>query len=191
MKRFALPILFALVLGAGLWAEGPAVEEPAASRVGLETNVLWPFIPGVGIYSAKATLPLWSAGELEGELTLGFLYRPPLFRDTEGTFSELGLNLGYRQFLWKGLNVELALWPSRATLLDNVVDGRDYVSWGLTTELYAGWRFDFAGPGGLDFYILPQVGAGMTAFTSDPWPIQGGEDGPFFVGNLILGLRLP
>lgn len=168
-----------------------AVPASAEERpIGIEFNLAWPFVPGVGIYAAKAMIPVWSSGELSGELSAGFLYRPEVYRDTEGYFKEIGFNLGYRQYLWKGAHIELALWPGYGTCRDNVVDGNDYESWALTTEMYAGYRFDLA-LGRLPLYLLPQIGVGATVLESNPWPKTESEGVvPFFVGSLLVGISL-
>ena len=176
-------------------SEPPDQEPPTEARVGgLELNVLWPLIPGVGIYQGRGTVKLWEVSGLHGDLVLSANIRPPLDRENEGSFSEYGGGLGYRQYFWRGLHVEVASYPSYARLEDNVVDGDTYESFALTLEAYAGYRFllselglDDAKAWPLEPLVNVQVGAGGTAYLSNPWPTREEEPPVFFVGSVLIG----
>lgn len=176
MKRVAVLFSF-LLLSSTLYAEW-----------GVEFNVVWPFVPGVRIYTAKVTNTLWESGDASGELTAGVLVRPGT-RDNEAAdiFREFGLNLGYRQYFLDKAHVELALYPSYAIEIGNTVDGKDYSGFALTTELYAGYRFDLRRGTSFDWYLMPQGGVGYTLL-SDLGPSEE-EERPFPTLNLQVGGR--
>ncbi|MDV7394473.1 hypothetical protein RZS08_24030 [Arthrospira platensis SPKY1] len=48
---------------------------------GIEFNVVWPFVPGVEIYTAKATRTIWTKEKAHGDFTFGFLLRPGTSED--------------------------------------------------------------------------------------------------------------
>lgn len=173
---------------------GPPASSPEARLVGLELNVLWPFIPGVGIYQLRGTVKLWETAGLHGDLVLATNLRPPIDEENAGSFSEYGGGLGYRQYFWRGLHLELAGYPSYVRLDDNVIDGTTYESFALTLEAYAGYRFllselglDEAIAWPIEPLINVQVGAGGTAFLSNPWPVREEEPPVFFVGSVLIG----
>lgn len=150
MKRTIILVLSALMFVALL----PAQQSEASW--GVEFNVVWPFVPGVEIHTAKVTSEVWQQNELAGELTFGVLVRPGT-RDDENAevFREFGLNIGYRQYFWRGAHLELALYPSWAIQEGNLVDGQDYSGFALTTELYGGYRFDVVSTDPVTFYLAP------------------------------------
>ncbi|MFP4331071.1 MAG: autotransporter outer membrane beta-barrel domain-containing protein [Spirochaetaceae bacterium] len=155
---------------------------------GVEFNVVWPFVPGVRIYTAKVTHTLWEADEASGEITFGVLIRPGT-RDNEAAdlFREYGINLGYRQYFLDKAQVELALYPSYAIEVGNSVDGLDYRGFALTGELYGGYRFDLTNDLDFNWYLMPQAGVGYTVI-SDLGPAEEAES-PFPVLNLQVGGR--
>jgi hypothetical protein len=145
-------------------------------------------VPGVRIYTAKVTVPVWESGDNSGELTTGILIRPGA-RDNEAAdvSREFGLNVGYRQYFLENAQVELALYPSYAMEEGNAVTGEDYQGFALTTEVYGGYRFDIDSEAPVTFYALPQVGVGYTVF-SDLGPSEE-EERPSPTVNLQLGGR--
>lgn len=163
-------------------------NEPSNNAWGLEFNVVWPFVPGVEIYTAKATRTLWANDTAHGDLTFGFLLRPGTTEDENAQdFSEYGLNIGYRHYFWKGLHAELALYPSFAREINNNIDGRDYEGFAMTTELYAGYRFNVAKKTNYSFYLMPQTGIGYNVL-SNLGP-ETEANAPFPTLNLQLGLN--
>ncbi len=164
---------------------------------GAEFNVVWPFVPEVEVYTAKATRTLWAGDYASGDLTFGVLVRPGVEDENAETFREFGLNLGYRQYFWKRAHVELALYPSWAAEEGNKADGQDYSGFALTTEAYYGYRFDLGGwryykedrpdDRRAVWYLMPQAGAGYTV-VSDLGPTTEDEK-PFFALNLQVGAQ--
>lgn len=193
---FALaPSAQAQVRLAGAASPALAPGSSADTRRGaVELNVLWPFIPGVGIYQGRGTAELWKTAGIRGDAVVALNLRPPVDAADEGAFSEYGGGLGYRQYFWRGLHVELALYPTYARLEDNVVDGKTYQSFALTLEAYAGYRTLLSELGvasaaswPLEPLVNVQLGVGRNAYLSNPWPTRR-EDAPlFFVGSVLVG----
>jgi hypothetical protein len=164
---------------------------------GVEFNVVWPFVPEVEIYTAKVTRTLWAGDYASGDLTVGVLVRPGVEDENAETFREFGLNLGYRQYVWRRAHFELALYPSWAMEEGNKVDGNDYQGFALTTEAYYGYRFDLGGwrhhkSGETDdrrlvWYLMPQIGAGYTLYSDLGPPSE--DEKPFFTLNLQVGAQ--
>lgn len=182
-----LPLLASLVL-----AQSPAAPPPR--WLGLELNVVWPLIPGVEYFQARGTTTLWRAGTLKGDLMFALNARPGVFRENEGTFREFGPGIGYRQFFWRGLHVEVAAYPTFARLERNVVTGATYDAFTLTLEAYGGYRFllselgvEAASRWPLEPLITLQGGVGTNAFLSNPWPTLMPESPVFAVGSLLIG----
>lgn len=110
---------------------------------GVEFNAVWPFVPVVEIYTAKATRTIWTKEKAHGDITFGILLRPGTSKDENAEeFSGFGLTLGYRHYFWKGLHAELALFSSLASEVNNKIDDQDYQGFTVTTEFYTGYRFD-------------------------------------------------
>jgi hypothetical protein len=110
------------LLAALVFSQAP-VPAPSARWLGIELNLAWPLVPGVGIYQARGTATLWREGSFHGDLMIAVNVRPGVFRETEGTYSEFGPGIGYRQFFWRGLHLEVAMYPTYARLERNVVTG--------------------------------------------------------------------
>jgi hypothetical protein len=164
--------------------QDPGIEK----NWGVEFNVVWPFVPGVEIYTAKATRTLWAKGNAHGDLTFGFLWRPGTTEDENAEeFSEIGANIGYRHYFWKGLHAELALYPSFAQETKNKIDGQDYEGFAMTTEFYAGYKFDVFNRAKYSFYLMPQAGIGYNVI-SNLGP-ETEENAPFPTLNLQIGIN--
>lgn len=155
---------------------------------GVEFNVVWPFVPGVEIYTAKATRTIWTKEKSHGDITIGFLLRPGTAEDENAEeFSEFGLNFGYRHYFWKGLHAELALYPSFAREVNNKIDGQDYEGFAMTTEFYTGYRFDVLKRTTYSLYLMPQAGIGYNVI-SNLGP-ETEANAPFPTLNLQIGIN--
>jgi hypothetical protein len=155
---------------------------------GVEFNVVWPFVPGVEIYTAKATRTIWAREKSHGDITFGLLVRPGTRNDENAEkFSEFGLNIGYRHYFWKGLHAELAIYPSFAREVKNKIDGRDYEGFAMTTECYTGYRFDVLKKNIYSLYLMPQAGIGYNVI-SNLGP-QTEANAPFPTLNLQIGIN--
>lgn len=165
---------------------GKPAEQP--KKWGLECNVLWPFVPGVEIYTFKATYTLWTKNQMHGDFTFGILARPGTLNDDNAEkFSEIGMNTGYRQYFWKGLHAELAVYPSLAKETRNKKDGENYQGFALTMECYAGYQFSFSKEKSVSWYVMPQAGIGYNAI-SNLGPATR-ENAPFPTLNVQVGIN--
>jgi hypothetical protein len=173
---------------------GIAEMAPSPRLLGLELNVAWPLVPGVEMFQARGTIAAWSAGTFHGDVVIAANFRPGVYRDTEGTFTELGVGVGYRQYFWRGFHVEAAAYPSYAWLTDNVVTGESYETFTVTIEGYVGYRFLLSELGLTSASSWPiepsavlQVGAGGNAFPANPWPTSEPGLPVFPVASLLVG----
>jgi hypothetical protein len=154
---------------------------------GVEFNVVWPFVPGVEIYTGKATRTVWESRNSHGDLTFGFLLRPGTSEDENAEeFSEYGVNIGYRHYFFKGFHAELALYPSFARETNNNIDSRDYDGFAMTTEFYTGAKIDVIKKTSYSFYVMPQAGIGYNVISNLGPETEG--NAPFPTLNLQLGL---
>lgn len=153
--------------------------------VELETSLLWPAFPGL-LFQLKSAIPVTR----RGHLLVGVQFALPEDREDEGEFSNVAVNLGWRQYLWKGLHVDGLVNSGYGRLRDNVIDGRDYDSFDVELMALAGWRFEL----GRVYALVQPLGLGGVVYKSDPWPIRGRDgrprtEGPIYVGNLLLGFQ--
>lgn len=163
-------------------------QQKTSKNWGLEVNVVWPFVPGVEIYTAKATNTVWQNNTAQGDITFGVLIRPGTNNDENAErFSEFGLNLGYRHYFWKGFHAELALYPSLARETNNFADGKDYQGFALTTELYTGYRFTLYSGSAYSWYLMPQAGVGYNPISNLGPSTE--VNSPFPTLNLQVGVR--
>jgi hypothetical protein len=163
----------------------PAAADPApaeAGRPGMEVNVLWPFFPG-GMFDARVLLPGVTAG---GLVVVGARsdYNQSL-RSDEGQAFELYAQLGYRQFVWRGLHAELIT----ETGLDHLAHGVGAMSAHTANALaFVVWGFaGYQQPLTDRFYVNVRAGAGYMAYHSDPWP--GIVRGPVPAADVNLGVE--
>jgi len=161
---------------------------------GVEINLLWPIFPG-NIYKGQVTYESWRKNDLAGDLFAGIHVRPYEFRKEEGNFSNYALTFGYRQFIWKGLHLELYNAFGPGFNKNNAVNGKDYTSWDYEVGLSAGYRWEFLSKEKIEKskyspYLSTQHGFYYVASKSNPHPIIGltGENA-IYVGTLNLGVR--
>ncbi len=189
MNKVILSLAICIICLIGFDVRAQTNQEANDSKKwGIEFNVVWPFVPGVEIYTAKATRTLWTNGNAHGDLTFGFLLRPGTTEDENAEeFSEFGVNIGYRHYFWKGLHAELALYPCFARERINKIDGQDYEGFAMTTEFYAGYKFDILKRTKYSIYLMPQAGIGYN-FLSNLGP-ETEKNAPFPTFNLQIGVN--
>ncbi|GMQ30278.1 hypothetical protein [Algoriphagus confluentis] len=188
MKKVILALGMSLTCILGFEANAQTTSELKVLRWGIEYNVVWPYVPGVEIYTLRATRTLWTKENSHGDLTFGLLWRPGTDEDENAEeFSEFGINLGYRHYFWKGWHAELALYPSLASEKRNKIDGQDYEGFALTTEFYVGYKFDIIKRSTHNFYLMPQAGMGYNA-VSNLGP-ETEANAPFPTLNLQVGIN--
>jgi hypothetical protein len=181
-------LLITLSLFCSIFTSEAQESSNARPKFGAEFNLVWPFVPGVEIYTGKLSTEILHHSSFSGELLTGFLLRPGTKNDPNADiFREYGIGIGYRQYLAKGFHLELMLFPSYATEIKNKKDGKDYRGFAMTTEFYAGYRFDLIKWQQKAFYLLPQAGIGYTVI-SNLGPASE-ADAPFPALNLQIGVR--
>jgi hypothetical protein len=157
----------------------------APRRVGVETSLLWPAYPGL-FFHLKSTVPIHAA---RGEVLIGMQAKVPQWRPAEGTFSNLDLVLGWRQYAIYGLHFDVMLNLGWGRLRDSPISGLDYDSFDIELMAVAGWRF---GVGPVYFAIQP-LGIANVLNRTNPWPIEGKgsprTEGPIYVGNVLFGVQ--
>lgn len=161
---------------------------------GTEVNVLWPIFPG-NMYKVQATYEAWRKGHLAGDVFAGIHFHSPVFRENEGTFYNLALTYGYRQFFWRGLHIEAYQAFGPGFNRENVVDGQDYTSWDYEVGLLGGYRWEFLPKATqkrikCSPYLSTQHGFFYVAAKSHPHPILNQTaERPVYVGTLNLGIK--
>ena len=156
---------------------------------GIETELIAPFLPEVGIITVKATRTIYqnASGTMHGDLLLGIYARPNVAHDIVETIDEYLLTVGYRQYFYKGLHAEAQLDGGYAWGKNNKIDGKDYNNFALLGEINLGYTFTISSNQKPRFYILPQAGV-LSGLSTDIGP-RGGKSDTFFQGKLIVGYR--
>jgi hypothetical protein len=186
MSLIALPFVWSFLEVTAPPPSPPAPPPPVAHtaptrRWGVETGPLW-FAVG-NFIRPKLTWTAWSRDDLAGDVLVAPLFRVPQDRD-DGEIFEVGVELGYRQYLWRGLNLEASALVMRSRV-DSTADGMRYVGLNVFIAATAGWRFDFS-VGRSTLYFLPQIGAGRDVVRTDPPPTSVHLT---LVGELLVGIR--
>lgn len=187
-------IILGMVLMMTTTSFGQKVEN--TSILGVETDILWPFFPG--LTRTQATITLWQDGDLRGDLLAGVNSFFPDDRETEGRFSEYSIVTGYRQYLWKGLHVEFSQSTGMGVLDNHVSNGKSYTSYDWAVTGYVGYRFELAEFDPISviksLYIIPQFGVENIIYKSNPWPIYEDKtltkevgERPIMIGSLRFG----
>lgn len=160
-----------------------AQAEAATNRWSIETDVLWPVFPGAT--RTHVLYQLWQKGQLRGDIYGGINIDFPQNRETEGRFADYSIASGYRQYLWKGLHIEVSQTTGMGVLQNHVTTGRTYRSFDWLMTGYAGYRFTFARK---KLYLLPQFGIARVIYKSNPWPIYADKTLSTEVGETLFPL---
>ncbi|MFN9703196.1 MAG: hypothetical protein ACK595_00045 [Planctomycetota bacterium] len=181
----------ALKPGSVRWQD-PTDEAPAmaGSRYGIETELLQPFIPEVGVITIKATQTLWGdPGASHGDAMLGVFLRPSVSHDVVDTIDEYMASVGYRHYFGKGLHAEVQYLAGYVWGRDNLVDGKDYEGFVQFVEANVGYRFDFNPGSKRGFYVIPQFGYIQGLNEELIIGPRNGKDDTFWQGKLLVGYR--
>lgn len=93
--------------------------------------------------------------------------------------------LGYRYYAWKGLNVEVELWPAHNSMYSSVTGSR-YPGFELWTEIKIGYKLDIY----RSIFLQPAPGIGFGVFrTNRPPGFEEDIKSPSFAPQLILGVN--
>ncbi len=185
MKKSILIFVIVSLLSPSIYAQ----TQQKDSKYGIETDILWPFFPG--LTRTQMTIKLWQKGDLRGDLLAGVNVLFPQNRETEGRFADYSIVTGYRQYLWKGLHVEYSQTTGLGVLQNHVTTPKTYNSFDWAATGYIGYKFEFLQK---KLYLIPQFGVERVLYKSNPWPIyedntltkEVGET-PFILGSLRFG----
>jgi hypothetical protein len=154
---------------------------------GFETEVIQPFIPEVGIIRFQATRTLYSSASKHGDLLLGGYIRPNVEHDVVEKINEYMAMVGYRQFLWKGLHIEVKSNMGYAWGTKNLIDGKDYETPTWFWESNIGYKFNLIKRDKQNLYMILQAG-GIGNLVGDIGP-RGGKPDNFLQAGLLLGVN--
>jgi hypothetical protein len=153
------------------------------SKWGIETELIQPFLPEVGIYRIQVTRKI----KATGDLIIGAYIRPNVKHDIVEKINEYLFVLGYRQYFWKGLHIETKSNIGYAWGTKNKIDGKDYNNFSWFWEANAGYKFDFAKNLHSNLYVIPQFGI-LSSISADIGP-RGGKSDTFIQGSLLFGIN--
>jgi hypothetical protein len=159
---------------------------------GIETDLIQPFLPEVGIIRLTATRTITSSqSKMKGDLLLGMYIRPNVKHDVVQKINEYMFVLGYRQYFWKGLHLEGKANMGYAWGTKNLIDGKDYETATLFWETNVGYKFKLTNKSKSSLYLIPQFGAIGNARGENTVNIgpRGGKPDTFIQGSLIIGFN--
>jgi hypothetical protein len=179
MARWILPFLLpALLAGLGRveaqTTSGTPVDDDPRWSVG--TSLTYPIVRIFPLHINRRT----DAGN---EVFFGGAFQ----NWTSGTITAetYTLLVGYRHYLWRGLNVEFELWPAWGPWYSSETDGK-YRGWELWAEPKIGYTINLTPR----VYLQPAPGLGFGIFrTNRPPRFDGDIESPIFVPQLMLGVR--
>ncbi len=183
-----LSISFLLVHGKAL--SQPIVDGP--KKWGLETELVQPILPEVGIIRLTATRTLTSSqNKMKGDLLFGIYIRPNVKHDVVEKINEYMLVVGYRQYFWKGLHLEAKANMGYAWGTRNLIDGKDYETSTVFWETNLGYKIKLTNKTRSSLYVIPQFGAIGNAKGENTVNIgpRGGKPDTFIQGSLVVGVN--
>jgi hypothetical protein len=190
MKK-SLQFLFAIVLliNTKMIAQ---TTEVSPKKWGIETELVQPFLPTVGIIRLMATRTLTAdESKMKGDLILGMYIRPNVKHDVVEKINEYMLAIGYRQYFWKGLHLEAKANIGYAWGTKNLIDGKDYETTTLFLESNLGYKFNLTNKEKNSIYVISQFGVLGNARGNNSTNIgpRGGKPDVFLQGNLLIGVN--
>ncbi len=159
---------------------------------GLETELVQPFLPTINIIRLQATRTLTKPeSKLKGDLLFGMYIRPNIKHDVVEKINEYMAIIGYRQYFWKGLHLEVKANMGYAWGTKNLIDGKDYETSTLFWESNLGYKFNIINKTKSSLYLLPQFGMIGNAKGENTVNIgpRGGKPDTFIQGGLIIGVN--
>lgn len=185
MKNSMLMLAFTMVLFQGALS---AQSSPVQTRKwGIETELFQPFLPTVNIARIQATYTLTAPEKRQGDLLIGAYIRPNVKHDVVEKINEYMAVVGYRQFIWKGLNLEGKSNMGYAWGTKNLFDGKDYNTPTWFWEANVGYKLNFLKKQNTNLYAIAQFG-GIGNIIADIGP-RGGKPDTFLQGNLLVGIN--
>lgn len=159
---------------------------------GLETELVQPILPEIGIIRITATRTITSAqSRRKGDLLIGAYIRPNVKHDVVEKINEYMFVVGYRQYFWKDLHLEGKANMGYAWGTRNLIDGKDYETATLFWEANMGYKFKLTNKEKTSLYIIPQFGAIGNARGENTANIgpRGGKSDTFIQGSLVIGVN--
>ncbi len=184
MKKFITTLLLIITTFAVTHSQN---IPPTVPKWGVEAELIAPFLPEVGIFTAKVTRTLFSNTSYtrHGDLLLGVYLRPNVKHDVVEKISEYLFTAGYRHYFTKGFHIEAQADIGYADGQQNKIDGKDYNNFSLLGEINAGYRLNLSSRKPFGIYLLPQIGF-LQGLSTDIGPRGGKSDG-FVQGKLSVG----
>lgn len=185
MKNSIPILIFVLLLSNGKAIAQSVSKNP--TNWGIETELIQPFLPEVGIIRIQASHTITSPESKRGDLIIGAYIRTNVKHDVVEKINELLFVTGYRQYFWKGLHAEAKSNIGNAWGTKNLIDGKDYNNFSWFWEANLGYKFDFGKKEKYNLYVLPQFGV-ISKISADIG-LRGGKSDTFPQGNLVLGVN--
>jgi hypothetical protein len=188
-KSIQILIASLLLFGSTIFAQSNLGNQ---KKWGIETDLIQPFLPEVGIIRLTATRTITAAqNKNKGDLLLGMYIRPNVKHDVVEKINEYMLVLGYRQYFWKGLHLEGKVNMGYAWGTKNLIDGKDYETATLFWETNLGYKFKLTDKLKSSLYLIPQFGAIGNARGENTVNIgpRGGKADTFIHGGLLVGFN--
>ena len=176
----ALATILLLVQGVGPAASqdaGSPHEIPGWDRPMIDIS---PVMALIGFYGFRTTLPVSD----RGRFIAGYMYQN--FKNDLGRSHSHALLIGYQHYIWRGLEVELELWPGYNNWHSSI-DDEWYPGPELWAEARVGYRLDLE-TAGIDWYLLPQLLAGKGLW--DGFDAPGDFSEPFFFPAIWAGMPI-
>ncbi len=159
---------------------------------GVETDLVQPILPEVGIIRITATRRITSdKSKMKGDLLLGVYIRPNVKHDVVEKINEYMMLAGYRQYFWKGLHLEAKANIGYAWGTKNLIDGKDYETSTIFWESNLGYKFKLTNKTKSSLYLIPQFGVIGNAKGENTVNIgpRGGKPDTFIQGSLLFGFN--
>jgi hypothetical protein len=181
MKKSQKIFLVALLLfGGKAFSQS---DSTVPKKWGIETELVQPGLPEIGIIRLTGTRAITS----KGDLLFGAFIRPNVKHDVVEKINEYMVILGYRQYFWKGLHLEAKSNMGYAWGTKNLFDGKDYETPTWFWESNVGYKFKLTNKTKSSLYLIPQFGM-IGNIVGDIGP-RGGKEDNFIQGNLVIGVN--
>lgn len=158
----------------------PARPGPTEHGAAAEVNLLWPFI---GISELKVVLPLFGRAAQRAEFVTGmYLDYAQIVRKNAGKAFIIAPILGYRQFLFDGIHVELALTAGVRHESHHPGDDATLNDWYIRAWPAAGYQLEVSPR----FYVNSRARVGLLVYRQTHW---AEEKKVALAGDINFGAR--
>ncbi len=168
--------------------EAFAQTNVVTTKWGIETELIQPVLPNVGIIRIQASKTITTANKKRrGDFLIGGYIRPNVKHDIVEKINEYLLMVGYRQYFGNAFHIEAKSNIGYAWGTKNKIDGKDYNNFSWFWEANTGYKINFAKKQNSNLYIIPQFGI-LSSISSNIGP-RGGKSDTFIQGNLLFGIN--